>query len=624
MSNGGAALHVKESLAKNRWVFPPVETDAVARIASMHNLPEFIARLLHARGVKAEEVEAFLYPTLRSHFPDPFSLAGMEALAVDVAKAIQTGRSIGVFADFDVDGATSAAILIRFLRHFEINAPLYIPDRLSEGYGPSREALLNLKDRGAEFILMADCGITAFEAVASGREMGLDIAVLDHHEAEDTLPNATHIINPKRKDDTSGLTMLAACGVSFMVCVAVNNVLKREGYYTKTGLAEPPLKSWLDLVALGTVCDMVPMIGINRLFVRSGFEQMAAFNNPGIKALCTVGNVQSAPDPTHAGFVLGPRINAGSRVHRSDLGARLLATDNHEEAQSLAWTLEDCNKQRREIQSVMVDQAMRRVEMEGLGADPVIVIGDPDWHPGLAGLVAGRLKDRFGKPAVVITYAANPLGVLEGRGSGRSVRGVNIANAFIDARNEGLLTKGGGHAMAGGFTLDPACFPAFREFMIEHIKKQLEHIDLTQEIQIDGIASIQAAEPGMIRIVTRHVGPFGVGHPEPVFALANVRLHMVDVLKDKHIRAHVSDWEGGKRIKTMLFNGVGTPLGDAMLKRHNQPFHLAGQFQINSWQGRESVEFHISDGALVLAESPVEAAFSDAEIPPLHFHKTGS
>lgn len=590
-------LNVHRSLKDARWIFPAVEQDIVARISQLHNLPDYIARMLHIRGVGPDDVESFLNPTLRSHFPDPFSLSGMKDFAEDYAVKIIDGTRIGVLADFDVDGSTSAAILIRFLRACGMEPPVYIPDRLSEGYGPNINALQSLRHDGAKAVIMADCGTTAFEPVAAGRNLGLEIAIFDHHEAEDSLPEANHVINPKRKDDISALGMLAACGVTFLSCVAINNVLRREKFFERRGLAEPSLKQWMDLVGLGTVCDMVPMTGPNRLFVRAGFVQMAMKSNPGIRALCEVANLESAPEPKDAGFTLGPRINAGSRVHKSDLGARLLSTDNIDEARSIAFLLDDCNEQRKKIQSQMMKEAIEKVEREGLDQHAAIIVGDPDWHPGLSGLVAGRLKERFGKPAIVITYAENANGVLEGRGSGRSIPGINLAEAFIGARNEGLLVKGGGHAMAGGFTVMPDRLPEFREFLSKTITAQSEHMDLTQETVIDGIASVRGAQAHFVRLVENNIGPFGPQNTEPVFALANVRIQMADVLKDKHIRVQISDWEGGRRMKAMFFYGIGTKLGYALLNHGQKPMHFAGQFQINNWQGQENVEFLISDAA---------------------------
>jgi len=591
-------LDVKQSLKDARWVFPAVEQDVVARISQLHNLPDYIARMLHIRGVGPDDVESFLYPTLRAHFPDPFSLKGMKEFAEDIARKIIDKDKIGVLADFDVDGSTSAAILIRFLRACGMDAPMYIPCRLNEGYGPNANALMALKHDGAKTVIMADCGTTAFEAVMAGRNIGLDIVIFDHHEAEAELPEANHVINPKRRDDVSGLGMLAACGVTFLSCVAINSVLKREKFFEKSGLSEPQMKNWIDLVALGTVCDMVPMTGPNRLFTRAGFAQMAMKSNPGIRALCEVANLETAPKFSDAGFTLGPRINAGSRVHKSDLGAKLLSTDNLDEARSIAFLLDDCNEQRKTIQSKMMKEAIEYVEKDGLDQGPVIIVGDPDWHPGLSGLVAGRLKERYGKPAICVTYAENTEGVLEGRGSGRSIAGVNLAQCFIEARNQEILVKGGGHAMAGGFTVMPDRLPEFREFLFANITKQSENIDMTAETIIDGLATIRGAQSQFVRLVTDHIGPFGPQNTEPVFALANVRIQTADVLKDKHIRVNVTDWEGGQRMKAMFFYGIGTKLGEALLSHSQRQFHLAGQFQINNWQGRESVEFLISDAAI--------------------------
>jgi single-stranded-DNA-specific exonuclease len=600
-------LNVGKSLKDSRWVFPSIEQDVVARIAQQHSLPEYVARMLHLRGVGPDDVESFLYPTLRAHFPDPFSLIGMKAFAEDAAKRIIDHSTIGILADFDVDGSTSAAILTRFLRHCGMMPPLYIPCRLNEGYGPNLNAVQVLKNDGAQMIIMVDCGTTSFEAVSSARNLGMDVAIFDHHEQEATLPDANHVINPKRNDDTSGLSMLAACGVTFLACVAINNVLKREKFYDKAGIGEPNMKQWIDLVGLGTVCDMVPMTGPNRLLVRAGFHQMSLKTNMGIKALCEVGNLANAPTFTDAGFVIGPRINAGSRVHKSDLGAKLLSTDNIDEARSIAYLLDECNEQRKSIQSKMMKEAIEKVEKDALDQHAVIIVGDTDWHPGLSGLVAGRLKERYGKPAICVTYAENSEGVLEGRGSGRSIIGVNLAQCFIEARNQELLVKGGGHAMAGGFTVMPDRLPEFREFLSKNITAQMEHMDLTQETVIDGIASIRGAQSQFVRLVSDHIGPFGPQNTEPVFALANVRVQMVDVLKDKHIRVQMSDWEGGPRMKAMFFYGIGTKLGETLLNHGQRLLHFAGQFQINNWQGRESVEFLISDAA-VASESQQNAA----------------
>lgn len=586
------SFFIQQSINKAAWVLPDAPMDVIEQIARKHDLPEIVARLLHLRGVAADDVQRFLYPTLKNDFPDPFSLKDMDVTAQFLADAIVHKRKIAIFGDFDVDGATSSALLHRFLKHFGVDAPIYIPDRLTEGYGPNAEALQKLKNEGAEIVILLDCGTTAFEPLAAGRAMGLDIIVLDHHEAEASLPDVTHIVNPKRKDDTSGLTMLAACVVTFMTCVAINNVLRKSG-----NVSEPPLKDWLDLVALGTVCDMVPLTGVNRLFVRQGFLQMATRKNIGISALLDVAKVNSAPTPYHAGFVIGPRINAGGRIHKSDLGAKLLSTDDAEEAKTIAWLLHDCNEKRKDLQVTMEEQAIRKVEELGLDRHPVIIVDDNEWHPGLSGLVAGRLKDKYGKPTCVIVMNGE-----DGKGSGRSVPGVHIAQAFIDARHEGLLEKGGGHAMAGGFTIKPDKLEAFRAFMMDHIAKQAAGETASIQTTIEGLLSVRGIRADLVKLLQNNIGPFGQDAPEPLFMLSNVRLHTVDVMGGSHIRAMVSDWEGGTRIKCVAFRAVGTDLGEALLKQGRRPFHLVGHLKLDTWNGREAAEFHIRDAAFAMEE----------------------
>lgn len=608
MSNlDSSILDIQKSLGGKRWSFADVNDDDVVRLSQNHGLPEFVARMLVQRGVSSDKVEEFLNPTLRDHFPDPFSFKGMKEFADDCADAIINKIPMGVFADFDVDGATSVGILTRFLRHFDVNPPVYIPDRLTEGYGPTVQAMQSLKNDGTEFLIIMDCGTTSFEPLQAAHDMGMRVSVFDHHEAEEKLPKAAHIINPKRQDDKSGLDMLAACGVTFMACVAVNNALRQKGYFKDTGKSEAPLKSWMDLVALGTVCDMVPLQGVNRLFVKTGFSQMAEHNNAGIKALCQVAKVENAPEPKDAGWSLGPRINAGSRVHRSDLGAKLLSTDDAEEAQSIAWALEECNQERKKIQSNMMHVALNKVEFLKGDNESFILVDDESFHSGLSGLVAGRLKEKYGKPSIVVTYVENEDGLMEGRGSGRSVKGVNMADIFIAARNEGILVKGGGHAMAGGFTIMPDRLDDFKKFIAEYISNHRDEVDTVETIAVDGIATVRGAKPEFIKLLNYNVGPFGIGNTEPVFALSNIKIFQVDVLKDKHIRLLMSDSDAGGRMKAMFFGGVGTPLGDLLLKngRHTN-FHFLGQFQINNWQGRESVEFHIHDGVDCLSQKTTQ------------------
>ncbi|MEM7680224.1 MAG: single-stranded-DNA-specific exonuclease RecJ, partial [Pseudomonadota bacterium] len=482
----------EKSFGNARWVMADTSMEEVQHMMRSHDVPEIVARMLVSRGVSVDEAGAFMSPTLKDHFPDPFSLADMRAAAEFIAEKVTAQESIAIFGDFDVDGATSSAVLYRFLKACGIEAPIYIPDRLSEGYGPNIEALKSLKEQGAKTVIILDCGTTAFDVVEQGRELGLDIVILDHHEAEDKLTAANFTINPKRQDDKSGLDMLAAVGVTFLFCVAVNAVLKEQGAFQ--GKAAPDLKTLLDLVALGTVCDMVPLTGPNRLFVKAGFRLMQATQNRGLQALIKVSGIEGTLNPYHAGYILGPRINAGSRIHKADLGANLLSTEEDEEALNIAWTLNDCNDKRKSIQKQMEAQAIEMVEAQGLEGNAIILVDHEDFHPGLSGLVAGRLKEKYKKPACVVTYAKNEQGGLEGRGSGRSVPGIHIAKAFIDARAEGLLIKGGGHAMAGGFTIMPDQWSAFKEFMNAHIEKQAEAVEPNIDIAIDSVVTVRGVQ----------------------------------------------------------------------------------------------------------------------------------
>ncbi len=595
-----ALFNVEKSFNSTRWVAPPTEMALVEQIARQNDLPEIVSRLLIQRNIKPDEVSSFLNPTLKCDFPDPMMMSGMGDMSVDIARAIVDGRGIGVFADFDVDGATSAAVMLRFLRYLGIDAPFYIPDRLKEGYGPNVDALRKLKEQGAEIVFICDCGVTAFDVIAKGRDMGLDIVVLDHHETEETLPAANHVIDPKRKDDSSGLSMLAACGVTFMACVAINTKLREEGYYKKNGLVEPPLKDWLDIVALGTVCDMVPLLGVNRLIVKTGFDLMARTQNSGLRALLNVAGVKDAPSPYTAGFILGPRINAGSRVHRADLGARLLSTDDPEEAQNIAWTLNDCNDRRREIEQQMIEEAVGKIEAQGLHERPVIIVGDESWHPGLSGLVAGRLKEKYGKPAIVITYGPGADNALEGRGSGRSIPGANMGAAFIDARHEGLLTKGGGHAMAAGFTVLPEHVDKLGDYLMDHIARQLAGQSAVCDMSVDSILSVHAAQPALVDLIHNQVGPFGQGFEEPLFVFPQVKIVKADIVGADHVRAMISDWEGGAWMKAMMFRGAQTDLGKYLLAKTGQPVHLAGHLKRDNWNGADKVELHVLDGAVVV------------------------
>lgn len=591
-----SVLKVDRSVLGARWVFPPVDNMIIQRMMSDFAVPEIVARLLVARKVAPEQIDSFLYPRMGRDFPDPFTLKDMRGFAEWIADQILVGKKIGAFCDFDVDGSTSAAIFKKFFRHLGIDIPLYIPDRMTEGYGPNARAMHKLKAEGVDIILMSDCGTTAFDVLTEARNIGLDVCVFDHHEQGENLPDAVWIINPKRKDDTSGYGMLAAVGVTFLACVAMNAVLRERGYYKNKNISEAPLKNWLDLVGLGTVCDMVPLTGPNRLLVRAGFQQMAQKKNVGLKALCDVGGLKKDPTPDDAGFVLGPRINAGSRVHQADLGARLLSSEDPEEAQNLAWLLNDCNAKRRTIQADMMREADDMIEQGGLADRPLIMVADESWHVGLNGLVAGQIKEKYGKPACCIAFAPGISGEMEGRGSGRSVPGFNMAALFMAAKEAGLVIKGGGHAMAAGFTVRPDQIPALDQFFQAEAAKIAGGADLVSEEQVDGVASIRGIKPDFIKLLQDNVGPFGQENPEPRFVLPSIRITMADIVGDSHVRLQITDADGGGRMKAVAFRSVGTPLGDILLSsKGGRLLHLLGQFKINHWNGIDSVEFLVDD-----------------------------
>jgi single-stranded-DNA-specific exonuclease len=503
---------IENSVSSARWRLPDLDDRAIMRLQQQHDLPELLARLLVARNIAETSIESFLRPKLARDFPDPFALADMEAAANTAADRIEAGDTIGVFADFDVDGATSSALLIKYFRALNIPALVHIPDRLAEGYGPNAPALLGLQAKGAKLVILCDCGVTAGDVLGQVADNNLPVIVLDHHEPEATgLPRATHVIDPKRVDDTSGYTMLAAVGVTFLFCVGVNKVLRERGWFTRMNLSEPPLKDWLDLVALGTLCDMVPLNGPNRLLVRCGLQALTARVNPGIAALAAIAKIPEGEPitPMQVGFGLGPRINAGSRVHQADLGCRLLSSTDPIEAMRLAEILDDCNIKRRELESATVQQAIRKVEAMGMDQHAVIVVGDPEWHPGVAGLVATRLKDKFGRPACVVTYAKNGSGVMEARGSGRSIPGFNIAALFQAARAAGHLLKGGGHAMAGGFSLTPEQLPGFQAFVRDEGAKMAVDLAVGTEHQADGMAFVTSLRLEAARVLEDNLGRCG-------------------------------------------------------------------------------------------------------------------
>ncbi len=592
-SSPAAFLNVADSLSGKRWLARPCDERQALALAQGRGLPELVGRVLAARGVTDETCDGFLTPTLKALLPDPSRFRDMDTAAERIAQAIRTGESVAVFGDYDVDGATSAALLRRFFRSVGAELRVYVPDRVKEGYGPNAPALLRLKADGAGLVVTVDCGVSAFAALEAAAAVGLDVVVLDHHAAEPRLPLALALVNPNRLDEDGAYRTLCAAGVTFLTIVAVNRVLRRSGFYADR--EEPQLMDWLDLVALGTVCDVVPLTGLNRALVAQGLKVMARRANPGLAALSDVAGVKEKPDAYHAGFVLGPRVNAGGRVGASDLGARLLSTDDPVEAMELAQILEIHNTERRAIEQVVLDDALERVAAESGRASELVFVAGEGWHPGVIGIVAARLKERYSRPACVVALEETSGGVVIGKASGRSVRGVDLGAAVIAARQEGLLIGGGGHRMAAGFTVAGDKLEALRDFLTARVAEQLAAAPLVPTLELDGALSVGAATTALVETLNT-LGPYGTGNAEPRFAIADARVVRADVVGANHVRCILQGNDGG-RLKAIAFRALDSAMGQALLTGRGTPFHLAGILRIDRWNGAETVQLLIDDAA---------------------------
>ena len=585
-------LGVEKSLSGKCWIGREVDERQSLAMAQRLGLPEVVGRVLAARGVGLEDADAFLNPTLKNLLPDPSLLKDMDGAAERLAVAVMADEVIGIFGDYDVDGATSSALLRRFIAAVGGRTHIHIPDRIKEGYGPNTPALLKLKENGAAVVVTVDCGTSAHGPLDAAAKAGLDVIVVDHHEAEARLPPALAIINPNRLDDDSGQGQLAAVGVAFLLVVAVNRVLRNAGWYESR--PEPDLTGWLDLVALGTVCDVVPLTGLNRALVTQGLKVMGLRNNPGLRALGAVAGLREAPNTYHAGFVLGPRINAGGRIGAPDLGSRLLGTDDADEAMEIAHRLDELNQERKGIERSVLDAAIAEVEKAGDDLGPLIVAAGEGWHPGVIGIVAGRLKDRYNRPACVVALDGAK-GTNLGTGSGRSVTGVDLGAAVIAACQAGILLKGGGHKMAAGFTVEAGKLGELEEFLSERVATDVRAGGIRPSLYLDGAVKPKAATMTLVETL-QQIGPFGSGNPEPRFVIPAATLSYAAVVGDRHVRGFITG-EGGGRLAAISFNSLDTPLGQALLKSDGAPLHIAGRLKANTWQGRTSAQLHIDDAA---------------------------
>jgi len=587
-----AFLGVRCSVSGQRWMKRPFESRIAEGIASRLHVPLKAAEIMAARGVTLDSAEAFYKPSLRDLMPDPSTVLDMDKAAARIVAAMEEGEEIAIFGDYDVDGATSSALLYRFLSAAGGKARIYIPDRMKEGYGPNTAAFLGLHKAGVSLVITVDCGTLSFEPIEAAVKVGLDVIVVDHHKAETRLPPAVAVVNPNRLDESNELTQLAAVGVSFMVAVAVNRLLRDRGWFDK-GHHAPNLLSLLDLVALGTVCDVVPLTGLNRAFVAQGLKIMAKRQTIGLTALSDVGRIDEAPTAYHAGFVLGPRVNAGGRVGRSDLGATLLTTEDWAEARKIAEELDQHNNDRKVIEAGVQEAALAQVQAkygpEGIPSTLVFAAGE-GWHPGVIGIVASRLKEKYNRPAFV-------LGIVDGeaKGSGRSISGVDLGSAVIEAASQGVITKGGGHAMAAGLSVEPDQIEALEAFLIKELAKQVEIASRDPVLVLDGDIAPGGMTPALIEKLDQ-VGPFGVGNPGPKFALRDVTVTGADVVGQDHVRAFFKGKDGAS-VKGMAFRSLDTDIGQALLTGIGKQFHVAGKLKRNEWGGRVSAEIMIEDVA---------------------------
>lgn len=579
------------SLTGRQWVLKPADARAVSALMQRHGLPEMLARVLVMRGIDAEAVEDFMNPSLKSALPDPSHLLDMDIAAARVAQAVMNNERIAIFGDYDVDGATSSAVLIRYLRALGADPLVHIPDRMKEGYGPNAPALLALQAKGAKLIITVDCGTLSFEPLEAAANAGLEAIVVDHHIGEARRPQAVAIVNPNRLDETSPHGQMAAVGVAFLLMVAVNRELRKNGWFAAH--REPDLRQWLDIVALGTVCDVVPLTGVNRAFVAQGLKVMAARGNTGIRTLFDLAGVDEKPSVYHAGFVIGPRINAGGRVGKSDLGVRLLTTDDPLEAGQIAKELELHNAERKAIEAMVLEEAMLHAERNLNDESPLLLVAGQNWHSGVIGIVAGRLKERFHKPVAVI-------GVVDGIGkaSARSVTGIDFGAAVIAARDAGLLLAGGGHAMAAGFTVEEAKIPALSEFLSARMAPQAASLSRQRHLNLDALISISGASPDMVTQLEQ-IGPFGQGNPSIRVAVQNVVNMKPDIVGEQHVKLLLTCPLSNGRLSAIAFRCVGSPLGDALLNTRGKRVSIAGQLRLQEWNGRQNVSLMVDDIALM-------------------------
>ena len=578
---------ISSSVSNKSWIFKEYNDQDILFYKENYSLDEITSKLLSIRKIKKEEVQAFLSPSIKNFLPNPEIISDMQKSAKRTMQSITNKHKVGIFGDYDVDGASATALLANFFSKINISHEIYIPDRKTEGYGPSIESIKKLIDSGVKLIFTVDCGTLSFDAIEFAFKNKIDVIILDHHQSEENLPKAYSVVNPNRLDDKSNLKYLCAAGVTFMFLVSLNKELRSIKWFIENQIIEPNLIDFLDLVALGTVCDVVPLIGLNRAIVSQGLKILKFKKNLGLKTLLEICGVQSKPSVYHIGYLLGPRINAGGRVGKSTHGANLLINKNPKDVFKLASELDIFNKERQLLEKEVLEKILFKIGNKI--HDPVIIIDGKDWHEGVIGIVASRIKDKFNKPVIIITVSDEGVG----KASARSVVGFDIGSAIISATHEKILIKGGGHKMAGGFSITVENIERFKKFIFKRYEKENIKSSKFKSLYLDCVIAPTALNLEFYNKVNT-LAPFGSGNPEPKFVLENMKSVNNKIIKDKHIKSVLVGMDGST-VKSIAFNCVENEIGAYLLEKNKKLFNIAGKLSLNEWQGQSNVEFIIDD-----------------------------
>jgi single-stranded-DNA-specific exonuclease len=574
------------SVSGKNWIFKKYNQEDILYFKDNFLLDEITSKLLSIRKIKREDIKSFLSPSIKNFLPNPNDLIDMKKSTLRALLAINNKEKIGIFGDYDVDGATSTALLGKFFSELKLPYNIYIPDRKKEGYGPSVKSFEKLIQNGVKIIFTVDCGTLSFEAIEYAKQNKIDVIVLDHHQSEVNLPKAYSVVNPNRLDDKSNLKYLCAAGVTFMFLVSLNRELRVNEWFKKNKISEPNLINYLDLVSLGTVCDVVPLIGLNRAIVKQGLKVLNYKKNLGLKTLLDICKIETNPTIYHLGYMIGPRINAGGRVGKCSHGANLLLDKDPKHAFKLASELEQYNKERQMLEKDLLKKILN--ETKDYSKDPVLVLSGYNWHEGIIGIVAARLKDKFNKPAVIISINEKI-----GKASARSIIGFDIGSVIIAATQKNLLLKGGGHKMAGGFSINIANIEKFKDFIFRKFRNINEDLSGKKPLFLDSVISPSAINLDFYNQVNL-LSPFGSGNPEPKFIIENLKTINGKIIGEKHVKSVLLGLDG-TIIKTIAFNAFDNDLGAYLIKKNNKPFNIAGKLSLNEWKGQSNVEFIIDD-----------------------------